>query len=341
MSNKIFSTIWLTLFGLAFLVSCGQNNQTQALSLHGKTMGTSFNIKYFPSEKTPSVELLLTEVNQALVRINQLMSTYIPDSELSRLNKTPAGVEFNLSEETVFVLNEALRINKMSEGAFDVTVGPLVNLWGFGPNGRITKQPSIDLIAQTNHWVGSDKVQLNEHIVVKLHDKTYIDFSAIAKGYGVDKVAELLESKGVNSYLVEIGGELRINGTKPDGSNWKVAVEKPIIDHREAQLIFAPGNMGMATSGDYRNYFEQNGVRFSHTIDATTGSPITHNLASVTVLDPSAARADAYATTINVLGAEKGLEFAEKYNIAAYMLIKSPSGFEEVISSGFKPFLSN
>lgn len=339
MSRKLFGQIWLALFGLAFLVSCTQQNVVQPVLLQGKTMGTTFHIKYFPNENTPASDALLEEVNQELVNINQLMSTYIPTSELSLLNKTPANVEFTVSEDNRILLEESMRINRISDGAFDVTIGPLVNLWGFGPDGRVTKRPPQEAIEQTQSWIGPKSFELSGSKVTKFSDDTYIDFSAIAKGYGVDKVAQLIASYNIDSYLVEIGGEIKVNGNKPDGSNWTVAIEKPVTTERQVQLVIAPINMAMATSGDYRNYFEQDGIRFSHTIDAKTGHPITHNLASVTVLHESAATADALATTINVMGAEKGLVFVEKHNIAAYMLVKSDNGFDEVVSSKFQPYL--
>ncbi|NVK25408.1 MAG: FAD:protein FMN transferase [Gammaproteobacteria bacterium] len=339
MSRKIFGQIWLALFGLAFLVSCTQQNVVEPVLLQGKTMGTTFHIKYYPVENVISSEQLLAEVNKELQHVNQLMSTYIPDSELSLLNKTPANVEFLLSEENVFLLNESLRIHQISGGAFDVTIGPLVNLWGFGPQGRVTKRPSEEQVNQTLLSIGENAFELTGSKVIKYHDDTYIDFSAIAKGYGVDQIAALIQSHGINSYLVEIGGEIKTSGIKPNGSAWRVAIEKPSTTERQTQLIVELKDMAMATSGDYRNYFEQDGVRFSHTIDATTGQPITHNLASVTVLHESSATADALATAINVMGADTGLVFAEEYNIAAYMLVKSDSGFDAIASSAFQPYL--
>ncbi len=327
--------------GLAFLVSCSQETKVQPVALHGQTMGTTFNVKYFPSENTPKQEQVLAAINKRLVEINQLMSTYIADSELSLLNKTKAGEAYALSPENVYLINEALRVNKLSEGYYDITVGPLVNLWGFGPTGRVTKQPDAELLQQSREWVGADKLSITNNEIVKPHDKTYIDLSSLAKGYGVDEVAELLELFSVENYLVEIGGELRVNGTKPDGAKWVVAIERPPTSlQREIQLYVQPDNMGIATSGDYRLYFEENGTRYSHLIDPLTGKPIQHNLATVTVFHPSSAVADALSTAINVMGAEKGLAIAEKHNIAIYMLVRSGDGFEEVVSSKFKPYLN-
>ena len=341
MTRKMVTQIWLALFGLAFLVSCTQQkgDETQPVLLQGKTMGTTFSVKLFPTRDELTQLSLFEMVNDELIRINQLMSTYIPDSELSRLNQAKAGQAFTLSPDNVEVLTEAMRLNEISAGAFDVTVGPLVNLWGFGPQGRVTKQPEASLIEESRAWVGADKIQLQGSVAVKSHDKTYIDFSSIAKGYAVDRVAELLEQQGITSYLVEVGGEMRLKGLKPDGKAWTVAVEKPVSNRREVQLIFSPGDMGMATSGDYRNYFEENGIRYSHSIDPVTAKPITHKLASVTILHKSAATADALATAINVMGPVKGIEFAEKHQIAAYMIVKTDDGFAEVLSSQFEELI--
>lgn len=342
MSNTLFRTIWLALFGLAFLVSCSKEAQVEvsAVALHGKTMGTTFNVKYYPTDSTPNQQQVLAAINKRLVEVNQLMSTYIPDSELSLLNKTKAGDSFRLSPENVYLINEALRVNQMSEGYYDITVGPLVNLWGFGPNGRVTKQPEQVLIDESREWVGADKLSISSNQIVKPHDNTYIDLSSLAKGYGVDEVARVLELFSVENYLVEIGGELRVKGIKPNNVDWVVAIEKPVTDRREVQLYVKPRDMAIATSGDYRLYFEENGVRFSHLIDPLTGKPIQHKLVTVTVFHPSSATADALSTAINVMGAEKGLALAEKHNIAVYMLVKSADGFEEIVSSSFKPYLN-
>ena len=338
----MLKTIWLALFGLAFLVSCTQetSSEHQPVLLQGKTMGTTFNVKLFPTQQELTQLNLFEMVNAELQRINQLMSTYIPDSELSQLNQSQAGVAFPMSKDNVIVLKESLRLNALTRGAFDVTVGPLVNLWGFGPNGRITKQPGTSEIEAVRRYVGGQMLTLSGNKAVKSHDKTYIDFSSIAKGYAVDKVAELLEKHGITNYLVEVGGETRISGAKPDGKAWTVAIEKPVADRREAQLIFSPGKTGLATSGDYRNYFEEDGIRFSHTIDPRTAKPITHKLASVTILHESAMTADALATAVNVMGPVKGMEFVEKHNIAAFMVVKTDDGFAEVSSSRFQQMIS-
>jgi thiamine biosynthesis lipoprotein len=164
--------------------------------------------------------------------------------------------------------------------------------------------------------------------------------SSIAKGYGVDKVAEQLDQAGIVNYLVEVGGELRSKGRKPDGEGWLVGIESPAGGHNIAQRVISPGDTGIATSGDYRNYFEKNGVRYSHTINPTTGRPITHRLVSVTIIASNAMLADGLATALTVLGPEKGLELANENGIAAYLLVKEDLGFKEMYSEAFRPYLT-
>jgi len=339
MSIKIIRTIWLALFGLAFLVSCTQQTAPQPILLQGKTMGTTFNIKYFPAAEPIDSDVLLEKVNQELIQINQLMSTYIPDSELSLLNKSKANVEYVLSTDNQILLNESLRISQISDGAFDVTVGPLVNLWGFGPEYRPEKVPSESVVSETRARVGLDKLSLNGNELVKGVPDLYIDLSTIAKGYGVDKVAELVEQNGFQNYLVEIGGEMRLKGFKHTGELWHIAVEKPVSNERSVHQFVVPKDNAVATSGNYRNYFEADGVRYSHIIDPDTAKPINHRLVSVTVIHPSSMTADGLSTAMMVMGEEKAIEFAEKHDIAAYIIFKSEKGFVEQSTKSFMQYL--
>ncbi|WP_415891332.1 FAD:protein FMN transferase [Neptuniibacter sp. SY11_33] len=324
------------LFLLALLTAC-KEQPLEVKSHQGLTMGTTYTVKWVPVQDQPSINS--TVFNQALLKVNQAMSTYIEDSELSLINKLPEGSSVELSNGLAFLLSKSIDISNLSSGAFDVTVGPLVNLWGFGPDGRIIKAPSQIQIQQVQQEIGYNYLELNGQMLTK--DKaSYIDLSAIAKGYGVDVLASLLEERGIDSYLVEIGGELRAKGLKPDGGEWKIAIESPTAGFdRSVQRIIAVKDVGIATSGDYRNYFEENGVRFSHTIDPSTGSPITHRLASVTVLMPSCAEADAYATAMMVMGEEKAQIFAHENGIEAFFIIKTESGFVEKMTPGFKQYL--
>ncbi|TPE51295.1 FAD:protein FMN transferase [Maribrevibacterium harenarium] len=309
------------------------------LSFSGPTMGTTYTVKFVSTKQHNSTSLLKQDVDEVLVHINRLMSTYDPNSELSRFNQLPSGGSMELSPELGEVIDQALLISEMSGGEYDVTVGPLVNLWGFGPGKKSDQVPTDEEIAAAKAQVGYHRLVLEQGKLTK-KASIYVDLSSIAKGYGVDKVAESLERAGIDSYLVEVGGELRSKGHKPNGEAWLVGIESPAGGHNIAQRVISPGDAGIATSGDYRNYFEKNGVRYSHTINPTTGRPITHRLVSVTIIANNAMLADGLATALTVLGPEKGLELANENGIAAYMLVKEDLGFKEIYSEAFRPYLT-
>jgi len=336
-ANKWPAALLLAILFLAiFLLSGCQSEAPKVRSYQGATMGTTFTVKWVSA--SPDKELNQM-IDSALVAVNQSMSTYMPDSELSVLNRLGDNEVMQISEPLAYVLELSQTISTQTQGAFDITVGPVVNLWGFGPSGRVLKAPSDELIASVQKRVGYQSIFLKGAEVSKSKN-SYIDLSAVAKGYGVDVIAQLLEEHGISSYLVEIGGELRARGLKPDGKEWRIAIEAPgTAVERTIQRIIAVKDVGIATSGDYRNYFEENGVRFSHTIDPLTGRPINHRLASVTVLMPSCAEADALATAMMVMGPERGQSFAEKHNINALFIIKTDTGFEERMTSDFSNFL--
>ncbi|RHW75195.1 FAD:protein FMN transferase [Colwellia sp. RSH04] len=307
--------------------------------LQGRTMGTTYNVKVVSTlEHVKSINLQ-QQIDDALKQVNQEMSTYIPSSEISQFNQSRTTEERVISEGFSRVLAESLRLGEMSHGKLDITVGPLVNLWGFGPEFRPEKVPSAALIAQTKAQTGLDNLSLTGNKLAKAKPELAVDLSTIAKGYGVDVVAELIEANGFTNYLVEIGGELRLKGVKSTGELWVVAIEKPITTERSVQQFIVPKDNAMATSGDYRNYFEEDGVRFSHIIDPDTGKPIKHNLVSVTVIHPSSMTADGLSTLLMVLGEEDGLAFAEKHQLAAYFISKSEHGFTEQFTVKFKQYL--
>lgn len=312
---------------------------SELVSFSGPTMGTTYTVKFYT---TPDVENpwgLKSDVDAVLVRVNRLMSTYDPSSELSRFNKLSAGQQVEVSQDLAYVIDRALLISKMSDGLYDVTIGPLVNLWGFGPGKSKDQIPTEVDIETAKSKVGYQYLQL-DNLTLKKEKDIYADLSSIAKGYGVDEVAKVLEINGIESYLVEIGGEIFAKGKKPDGSAWKIAVESPAGGHEVVNRVIALEEGAVATSGDYRNYFEKNGVRYSHTINPKTGKPITHRLVSVTVIDKTATMADGLSTAITVLGPDEGMAFAQKNGIAAYLLVKSDFGFEERSSEAFQIYLN-
>jgi thiamine biosynthesis lipoprotein len=303
--------------------------------LQGQTMGTTYNVKYVLAEGEKEVEGLQEEIDAELVNINKLMSTYDTTSELSRFNQYRYSDNFEVSRETLTVVNEALRLARLSDGVLDVTVGPLVNLWGFGPNKRPEKVPTQADIDAVRDYVGYEKLSTTPTGLMKANPMLYVDLSTIAKGYGVDEVAAILDAHNLQHYLVEIGGEMRVKGERGDGSEWLIAIEKPVTTERAVQKVVSIGTNAIATSGDYRNYYEEDGKRYSHLIDPNTGSPITHDLVSVTVVNPSSMIADGLATAFNVMGWERAINLAEQEQLAVFLIRRTADGFEEYATPEF------
>ena len=325
------------------LTACNSEQQSakqNQLSYSDSIMGTMFNIKIPELPKDVNHEQLKAEIMSLLVEIDGQMSTYKQDSELSKINANTTRDKIVVSAALFEVLTEAQRISALSAGAFDITVGPLVNLWGFGSDKTLSKPPSEQLIKQALQKTGYDSFLLDQTdlAIKKLKPEIYLDLSALAKGYAVDQVAKLLESKQVSDFLVEIGGELNLKGHNSDKKAWRIAVEKPTADSRSIQTVIAVTDIAIASSGDYRNFFEQDGRRYSHTINPRTGWPISHNLISVTVLSNSTMTADALATAFMVLGAEQGLALAEQEKIAALFFLKSDNGLIEKSSTAYQNY---
>jgi FAD:protein FMN transferase len=303
--------------------------------LDGPTMGTSYTVKIVGPIDKGKLKLL---IENELVRINSLMSTYDDQSELSRFNRSPISTSVPVSEDVLTVLRMSQKIHDESNGAFDVTIGPLVNLWGFGPGLKENRIPEFNQIEETKSRIGFDNLSMTAGGLVKSKE-IYVDLSAIAKGFAVDQIASILDREMVSDYLVEVGGELRAKGVNSRGIKWSVGIEKPDISSRSVYQVLQLEDSGMATSGDYRNFFEVDGVRYSHTIDPRTGMPVTHNVASVTVIAKSTAMADGYATAINVLGAEEGMKLAENQNLAVLVIIEGQDGFTSLSSSAMAAHL--
>jgi thiamine biosynthesis lipoprotein len=320
------------------LIGCSAPKE-QETHITGPTMGTTYNVKFAPVDGVDK-QKLTQQIEQTLIDINQLMSTYIPESELSRFNQWRSVEPFSMSAQTLYVLNEAKRLGAMSAGLLDVTVGPLVNLWGFGPQSRPVKIPTDELINTTKQQIGLDQLIIGETWASKTQPSLYVDLSTIAKGYAVDQLAELLVASNITNYLVEIGGEMRLSGLKASGIPWKIAIEKPETNQRSIQKIISIGTNAVATSGDYRNYYEENGVRYSHLINPNTGYPIHHNLVSVTVVHSSSMTADGLATALNVMGKEKALELAHTYNIAVLLITREKGGYREYTSPKFEQLVT-
>ena len=330
--------VWL--LAVFVLAGCSDSVKKQLVGFEGSTMGTSYSVHWVAKDDRQVAEIQQA-VEERLALINQQMSTYVPESEISRFNILRSG-EMPVSAELANLIQRSQSLSQQTGGAFDITVGPLVNLWGFGPEGRVVSAPSSDRIESLRTRVGYQKlgVSQNPPLLTKATN-LQVDLSAIAKGYAVDQLASLLVANGIKNYLVEIGGELKLSGSKPNGESWRIAIETPLTTERAAQQVLPISNIAMATSGDYRNYFEENGVRYSHTINPLTGAPINHALVSVTVLHSSCADADALATALMVMGDKEGVEFAERHDMAAYFLIKAQEGaqFESYATAKFDALL--
>ncbi|MGN2616206.1 FAD:protein FMN transferase [Aliivibrio fischeri] len=329
--------ISLSCFALILLAGCG--DQREQVYLNGPTMGTSYNIKYISKDGLPKSEDVHAEIDKRLELVNDQMSTYRKDSELSRFNQSKELTPFTVSKDTATVIKEAIRLNKVTLGALDVTVGPLVNLWGFGPEARPEVVPTDEELNARRKIVGIQHLEATETTVTKDIPELYVDLSTIAKGWGVDVVANYLEELGITDYMVEVGGEMRVKGKNKENVAWRIAIEKPSVDERAIQEIIEPGHHAVATSGDYRIYFEKEGIRYSHIINPITGYPISNKVVSVTVLDKSSMTADGLATGLMLLGEEQGIEVANKHNIPVFMIVKTKDGFKEIASEAFKPFL--
>jgi len=309
-------------------------------------MGTRYTVEVLLDEVSSRRFVELKDVVEAVLDdVNLKMSNYVEDSEVSRLNRWTDPDPFEVSADTLEVLQHASEISATTGGAFDITVAPLVSAWGFGPPGRPPEQPTNDEIEQLRVLTGWEKLRVDRGTssVTKAHPDLTVDLSAIAKGFGVDRVADALDAEGVENYMVEVGGEVRTRGLNLQGESWRIGIERPVPGEQAIDLIVPLlGGLAMATSGDYRNYYEAEGRRISHTIDPRTGFPITHNVASVSVIASLCVRADAYATGLLVLGPE-GFDLAEELGLAAYFLQRDKEGFfvgrmttafKEILESG-------
>ena len=304
-------------------------------------MGTTYTVKVIAAPLGRSERRrIASAIDAALEDVNSKMSTYIGGSELSAFNRHRSTDPFPLSPATLQVLLISKRVHRASLGAFDPTVGPLVELWGFGPKPP-TSLPTDEQIEVLLPHLGFDKIELDLDAgsARKLDPEVSCDLSAVAKGFAVDRTTEALAGLGYPSTMVEVGGEIRATGANATGDAWRIAVERPGIASPEPQQIVPLSELSLATSGDYRNYFERDGKRYSHTLDPRTGRPVQHSLASASVLDRTCARADAWATAMMVLGPEEGWKLALERDLAVLLVIYTDDGLVERMTPSFQAFL--
>ena len=328
---------------LAALAGCEKPvAERPMVEIHGRTMGTFYGVKVvgdFPGGQ----QALQTQVDTLLKHYNDEISTYDQNSSLSKFNQQQTTAPFPVSQDMADIVISALRVGQRTQGVLDVTVGPLVNLWGFGPDKRPIKTPTDEQIAAARQRVGIQHLHVDvsaDHAALRKDvPNIYVDLSTIGEGFGADKVAEFLESRGVHNYLVEIAGASRSRGVNAKGEQWKLAIQKPTDELDDVQAIVKPDGRAISTSGSYRNYYELNGQRYSHIIDPATGKPITHRLVSATVITPTALEADGLDTALMVMGPEKAMAFAKQQHLAVYLVIKTDKGFKAQYSESFEPYL--
>jgi thiamine biosynthesis lipoprotein len=327
---------------LLFVTACDRGQESHEVTpLTGSVMGTWYLVKIIDLPEDLTLQGLDNQITHLLRDVDAKMSTYHNDSELSRFNASKTTEWFSVSDDMINVVDQALQISRAMDGAFDITVGPLVNLWGFGPVQHPDRVPTPEQIQAEMARVGYQRVHIRRSppALRKDQEDIYLDLSALAKGYAVDKAADYLESLGITDYMVEIGGELRLKGHNEKGKPWRIAVERPSLGERDVFSVMQLQNNGVATSGDYRNFFEQDGQRYSHTIDPRNGRPIDHRLASVTVIADTSMYADAMATALLVAGPEEGARLARQHELAAYFIIKTADGFSANATGPFQQYL--
>ena len=318
---------------VSFSLLSGCDHAPEIIKISGSKMGTTYHVTIVADQPAPAN--LAEQIDQVLSAVDQSMSTYKSQSELSQFNRLPEAVQVKASDQFWTVLQTSEKVWQQSNGAFDPSVGPVVDLWGFGPKTGEDRIPEDAEIATALANSGFENLLFNRSgQAISKQKPIAVDLSAVAKGYAVDQVAELLETLALPDYLVEVGGEMRLSGSNPEGKPWRIAIELPSL-MPQVQEVIAIHSGAVATSGDYRNYFEKDGQRYSHTIDPRSGRPITHSLASVTVIADHCADADAWATALMVLGEEEGMRIANQYSIAAYMLVRGGEDFRVISSAAY------
>ena len=299
-------------------------------------MGTTWSVKVISGAFT-SADKLREGIQAQLDLVNHLMSNWDPESEVSQFNKSPAGC-YDISSDTHKVVEVSLQLSELTDGLFDVTVSPLIELWGFGTAFTADQIPQPDEIADALARTSHDYLALTQNQWCKSIDDLAVNLSATAKGYGVDKVAEYLQAEGLDSWLVEVGGELRASGHNAEGNAWRVGIEKPAENSSQTlvQGVIEITDAAVATSGDYRNFFEKDGQIYSHVIDPRSGYPVPHVVASVTVIHETTLWADGWATAMLAMGPETGMAMANALDIKVFMVIRDGESFYQQQSAAWQ-----
>lgn len=323
---------------LALLFGC--EREIAPVQLAGDTMGTTWHVTYVAVDSAPAAAQVRKGIEEQLEAVNASMSTYLAESEISRLNAFNGDTWVEISPGFYRVLAAAMDVGQRSKSAYDVTVAPLVDLWGFGPAGVREVPPDAHEVEAAMGQVGQHLIRLDQDgRRVSKPDGLSLDFSSLAKGYAVDQVAEWMLGQGIGQFLVEVGGEMRLSGLSGRGDPWRIAIEQPESSGRDVAVAIRLTDTAVATSGDYRNYFEADGRRYSHMIDPRTGYPVAHDLVSVTVVHPSCMVADAWATALAVVGSKEAMALAQEQGLAVYFIRRVNDNFVHSHTPLFSKYL--
>ncbi|UXY12490.1 FAD:protein FMN transferase ApbE [Kosakonia sp. ML.JS2a] len=327
---------------LLLLAGCDNGEQAKPTVLEGKTMGTWWRVSVVDIN-TQQAQALQQKIQAQLDGDDHLLSTWKNDSALMRFNHATSTAPWPVSAAMADIVTTSLRVGEKTDGAMDITVGPLVNLWGFGPDKQPVKTPEQAQIDAAKARTGLAHLMVinraGEQFLQKDLPDLFVDLSTVGEGYAADHLARLMEQEGIARYLVSVGGALASRGMNAQGQPWRVAIQKPTDRENAAQAVVDINGHGISTSGSYRNYYELDGKRISHIIDPRSGRPIQHALVSVTVIAPTALEADAWDTGLMVLGTEQAKEVVKREGLAVFMIIKQGEGFTTWMSPQFSAFL--
>lgn len=322
---------------LGCLNACSQAGEYH--SLQGPSMGTIWNLTYRQTGAENAPAAVHARVTQLLTQLNAEFSTYSEDSQVAAFNRAPADEWVAVAPDVITVAKQAIQLSQQTHGAFDMSITPVLRLWGFGPGGKPGHIPMAAQLAKAMRLVDYLAIDVREQppALRKRKAGMQVNFNALVAGYAADRVAAILNTMGVNDFLVDMGGELRLAGVNPQGDLWQVAVEKPLDAARTVERVLQLSDTGLSTSGDYRNFFIHNGQRYSHEFDARSGWPVKQNVASVTVVAPSAMLADGYATALLALGLGEALKLAQAQGLAALFILRDgKGGWRELPTAAFR-----
>jgi FAD:protein FMN transferase len=325
-SARWWSMLAVLTAAIAYVTFVREPGAPAGTALEGSTMGTTYRVvvsTFLPSRAATELQ---QSIERRLAELEGRLSTYDARSELSRFNQHRSTDPFPASDDLLEVVRVALDVARASEGAFDVTIAPLVELWGFGPSGPVAEPPPDAAVARELERTGYEQLTIDGGALRKRHPELTVDLSGVAKGYAVDGIAALLDARGLPGYLVEIGGEVRVQGQSARGSPYRVGIEDPLAEGRGVRLAVNLESGALATSGNYRNFFERGGVRYGHTLDPVTGRPAVSPLLSASVWHPRCATADAWATALLVAGPDRARKLAEAHGLEVVLLVATPGG---------------